>query len=90
MILVVDLNARFHPPVVPIDSEGYVKSFTFSSYDSPEAFDARTFFEEFGFVVIANVFTPEQCANTISDIWNVIESFVGIPLRRNETLWTPE
>ena len=90
ILLVVNLNARFHPPVVPIDSEGYVKSFTFSRYDSPEAFDARTFFEKLGFVVIANVFTPEQCANTISDIWNVIESIVGVPLRYNGTLWTSE
>ena len=35
----------------------------------------KAFFEEYGFVVIANVFTSEQCEETISDIWNVIESF---------------
>ncbi len=42
------------------------------------------------FVVIANVFTLEQCAATISDIWNVIESFVQKPVRNDENLWTSE
>ncbi|CAF3455361.1 unnamed protein product [Rotaria sp. Silwood2] len=45
------------------------------------------FFDQFGFVVIANVFTPQQCKDTISDIWNVIESFVEQPARQNEKLW---
>ena len=68
-------NTLFQPLTIPRDSEGYVKSFTLSSYDCPEAEEARAFFKEYGFVVIANVFTPEQCATTISDIWDVIESF---------------
>ena len=65
-------TTQFQPPSIPRDSEGYVKSFTLSSYDCAEAEEARAFFEKYGFVVIANVYTPEQCAETISDIWNVI------------------
>jgi hypothetical protein len=83
-------TSTFQPPAIPRDSEGYVKSFTISNCDSPEAKDARAFFEEYGFVVIANVFTPKQCEATISDIWNVIESFVGEPVRHDENLWTSQ
>jgi hypothetical protein len=83
-------TTTFQPLVIPRDSEGYVKSFILSSNDCPEAEEARAFFEQYGFVVITNVFTPEQCAETISDIWNVIESFVGKPVRDDETLWTPQ
>jgi hypothetical protein len=83
-------SGSFQPPVIPRDSEGYVRSFTLSSCDSSEAADARAFFEQYGFVVVANVFTPEQCVATIADIWNVIESFVKIPVRHNEELWTPQ
>ncbi|CAF3524305.1 unnamed protein product [Rotaria socialis] len=78
---------KFQPPTVPRDSEGFVKSFNLSSYDCPEADDACAFFDQYGFVVIANVFTPEQCAETISDIWNVVESFAEQSIRNNENLW---
>jgi hypothetical protein len=80
----------FQPLTIPRDSEGYVKSFTLSSCDGPEAEEARAFFTQYGFVVIANVFTPEQCETTISDIWNVIESFIGQPVRHDENLWAPK
>ncbi|CAF3232140.1 unnamed protein product [Rotaria socialis] len=83
-------TTKFQSPVIPRDSDGFVKSFTLSSYNCPEATEARTFFEKYGFVVIANVYTPEQCNDTISDIWNVIESFVRQPVRNDEQLWTPE
>jgi len=83
-------TAPFQPPSIPRDSEGYVKSFNLPSHDCPEAVEARAFFEHYGFVVIANVFTPEQCAATISDIWDVIESSVGTPVRDDEQRWTPQ
>lgn len=80
----------FQPPAVPRDSQGYVKSFDIVNYTDAEALAARAFFEQYGFVVFANVFTPEQCAATIVDIWDVIESFVGEPIRHDERLWTPK
>jgi len=75
----------FQPLIVPRDSEGYVKGFDISNVKID---DARAFFDRYGFVVFENVFTPEQCAATISDIWNVIESFVEKPIRHDENLWT--
>ncbi|CAM4789153.1 unnamed protein product [Rotaria magnacalcarata] len=80
-------SSQFQPLVIPRDSDGFVKSFTLSNYNCPTASTARAFFQEYGFVVIANVYTPEQCNDTISDIWNVIESFVGMPVQNNEQLW---
>ena len=80
----------FQPPSIPRDSEGYVKSFILSSYGCPETEEARAFFKQYGFVVIANVFTPEQCAETIIDIWNVIETFIGKPVRHDEKLWSSQ
>jgi hypothetical protein len=89
--LVMDASTTpFQPLAIPRDSEGYVKSFTLSSYDGPGAEEARAFFKQYGFVVVANVFTPEQCATTISDIWDVIESSVDKPVRHDETLWTSQ
>ncbi|CAM4803112.1 unnamed protein product, partial [Rotaria magnacalcarata] len=78
---------KFQPPTVPRDSEGFVKSFNLSSYDCPEADDGCAFFDQYGFVVIANVFTSKQCAETISDIWNVFESFAEQSTRNDENLW---
>jgi len=58
------------PPVheVEIDKEGYLKSF---SLDEGE--NIRNFFNNFGFVVIRDVFNPEECTATIDDIWNYIK-----------------
>ncbi|CAF3309439.1 unnamed protein product, partial [Rotaria socialis] len=83
-------SSQFQPLVIPKDSDGFVKSFTLSSYNCPEASKARAFFQEYGFVVIANVYTPEQCNDTISDIWNVIESFVETSVRNKEELWNQQ
>ena len=83
-------SSQFQPPVIPRDEEGYVKSFPVTPSDAPEAEEARAFFDKYGFVVFANVFTPEQCATTINDIWDVIESFVKQPVRNDESLWTPK
>ncbi|CAF3309430.1 unnamed protein product [Rotaria socialis] len=81
-------TSQFRPLDIPTDSDGFVKSFTLSSYNCSEANEARAFFQEYGFIVISNVFTPEQCNDTISDIWNVIESLVTQSVRNDEQLWT--
>lgn len=81
-------ESMFQPPVIPRDSDGYVKSFIINDLNSTDATEAREFFEQYGFVVIANAFTLEQCKETISDIWNVIESLIGKQVRNDETLWT--
>ena len=81
-------SAMFNPPVLPRDAEGYVKSFVIEDLNSSQAKEARDFLDEYGFVVIANVFAPEQCEQTIADIWDVIESLVGKQIRNDQTLWT--
>lgn len=60
-----------YPSVVkqaPIDSEGYVKAFSLLNLK-----EAKEFFSEYGFMVIENVLTAEQCEDSINDIWSYIE-----------------
>lgn len=38
-----------------------------------EAKAARDFFEEWGFVVFANVLSPQECSDTLSEIWATLE-----------------
>lgn len=52
----------------PLDSEGYVKSFSVS-----ELLLAREFFDEFGFMVIRDALTPKQCEDSINDVWSYVE-----------------
>ena len=68
---------------VPRDEEDerYVKDF---AVEDEEGF--RAFFERFGFVVIRNVLTPEECANTLNDLYDIIET--GSQFRRDDvTTW---
>ena len=52
----------------PLDSEGYIKAFPPSQLK-----EAKEFFTEFGFTVIENALTSQQCEATIDDIWTYIE-----------------
>jgi hypothetical protein len=81
---------RFQPLIIPRDCNGYVMSFDISSSNDLMLSNACTFFEKYGFVVFANVFSPEQCTLTIADIWDIIECFVGKSVRHDESLWTNE
>lgn len=83
-----DVQEQFQPLTVPRDAEGYVQSFDINNQDETEIEKARAFFDQYGFIVFANVYTPEECEATINDIWNVVESFIGQPVRDDESLWT--
>lgn len=50
---------------VPVDEEGYVQSFSVSEVDK-----YKEFFKKFGFVVVRDILTKEECEDTIQDIWN--------------------
>jgi hypothetical protein len=67
--------AAVYPPSSPIprdpDDNRYVISF--DAEKSLTNGDAAYFFEEYGFVVIRNVFTNEECANTRDAMWIIIE-----------------
>ena len=54
---------------VPKDSEGYVHSFV-----DPQDPKVVEFFENFGFVVIADVLSKEECQRSVDEIWDYIES----------------
>ena len=68
---------------VPRDPEGFVQAF------APDDADGiREFFAEFGFVVVRDVYTAQQCAETIDDIWAKIEDMTrGEAQRGDESTW---
>jgi hypothetical protein len=67
--------AAAYPPSSPIprdlDDERYLISF--DAEKSLTDGDAAYFFEEYGFVVIRNVFTNDECENTKDAMWSIIE-----------------
>ena len=83
----IETKSKFQPLTVPRDAEGFVQSFDINNNEQSEIEKARAFFDEYGFVVFSNVYTPEECAATIDDIWNVIESSTRQSLRHDDKLW---
>jgi hypothetical protein len=65
-----------HLPVCEEDSR-YTKSFDcnrLQSFDTEFLNEVFAFFEDHGFVVIRNVFTPIECEDTRAAMWDIIES----------------
>jgi hypothetical protein len=60
------------PRELPLDHEGFVRSFAVEDSEGIQAF-----FDEYGFVVVNGVLTEEERVATISDIWTLIEKFCG-------------
>jgi ectoine hydroxylase-related dioxygenase (phytanoyl-CoA dioxygenase family) len=58
--------------IVPRDSmdPNYVHSFTV--YDTKEMLD---FFNEFGFVVVRDVLTAQECTDTLTEVFDILENF---------------
>ena len=54
---------------IPLDPSGYTKSFS-----DPEDAQLAAFFEEYGFAVVSNVLTAEECTETIDELWRYVES----------------
>ena len=55
--------------LVPKDKDGYLIAF-----DVEEEEKIKNFFDEFGFVVIQNCCSKEDCEKTIDEIWEVQNS----------------
>jgi hypothetical protein len=58
-------------------SEKPKKSGTFiiPKYEVPadeEGYKYKEFFKKFGFVVVRDILTKEECEDTINDIWNIL------------------
>ncbi|GMH40769.1 hypothetical protein BSKO_08673 [Bryopsis sp. KO-2023] len=69
---------------VPRDEEDpdYVVSFPPNQLDA-----ARDFFEQYGFVVVRDVLTTEECETTTSEMWDVLERSTPGLDRNNSGTW---
>lgn len=67
--------ATIYPPYSPVprDPVDHRYAISFDAEKTSTDGDAAIFFEEYGFVVIRNIFTNEECANTRDAMWSIIE-----------------
>eukprot|EP01091_Cochliopodium_minus_P004263 TRINITY_DN1415_c0_g2_i1.p1 TRINITY_DN1415_c0_g2~~TRINITY_DN1415_c0_g2_i1.p1 ORF type:complete len:365 (-),score=100.75 TRINITY_DN1415_c0_g2_i1:483-1577(-) len=74
-------NGKYWPDEYPVevDNEGYTKSFSLEELDK-----AKEFFDDFGFVVVNNVLTNEECELTIDEIWEDVEETEFSNVKRND------
>lgn len=54
---------------VPRDEEGYIKSYALSEIE-----EIRQSLNKYGFVVVRDILSPQECEETIEDIWNFIKN----------------
>lgn len=69
---------------VPLDADGFCTTF-----DRTQVDEIRCFFDEFGFVVVHEVVTPEQCVATFDEFWEQ-HRLIGVDRERPDTwdiLW---
>ncbi|KAF2071282.1 hypothetical protein CYY_007389 [Polysphondylium violaceum] len=84
------MEDRLRSIIVPVDEEGFCKSFTTDQMDYVDTdnddnieLNPFAFFRRFGFLVVSNVLTTDDCDKTISEIFDIIES--KTPFKRNDT-----
>ncbi|MDP2439634.1 MAG: hypothetical protein Q8P67_28115 [archaeon] len=53
---------------VPLDEEGFVVSFS-----SEQTEEYLAFFQRWGFIVVSDALTQEQCHETLEEMWSDIE-----------------
>jgi len=63
----------------PIDEEGYVQSFL-----ADEEKELLDFFHKYGFVVVRNIISADQCEKTEDDLWRSDEMLGSRKVDRNE------
>jgi hypothetical protein len=53
----------------------YVKSFDIDMIVTDAAYyrQAKSFFEQYGFVVISNVYSEQECKSSIESMWDIVE-----------------
>lgn len=68
--------ASVHPSYwqVPRDPDDERYAVSFDAAKPITDGDAARFFEDYGFVVVRNVFTNEECHNTRDAMWGIIEN----------------
>ena len=75
-----DFDYSFALKRAPLDEDGYVKAFSSSQLE-----EAKQFFSEYGFMVIKNALSTEECEKTINDIWEYLELEKWKPKESNHT-----
>jgi len=74
------MEDRLKTFVLPFDDEGYCKSFTIDQMDYKDQDDENenlnpfAFFRKYGFIVVSDVLTNDDCDKTTSEIFDIIES----------------
>ncbi|UJR38237.1 hypothetical protein I4U23_030910 [Adineta vaga] len=63
-INISDGNDEIFQPDLPVDSDGFIISFTVEQQD-----EILAFFEKHGAVVVSNVLTDEQCQRSVDEVW---------------------
>jgi len=63
-----DVINKLQSCFVPMDEEHYTQSFSLD-----HLIEAKTFFDEYGFVVIDRILTPEEVERTVDEVFNIIE-----------------
>ena len=77
----VSTGLTYVPKLVPLDADGFARSFAVE-----EVVGLKSFFAEFGFVVVRDVLTEDERVATVDGIWATIEGFCGgkLGLDRND------
>ena len=71
---------------IPYDDEDcrFVKGFNINDINVELERDCLEFFDQYGFIVFTNVFTPEECALTRNSMWDVVEQQSCVDLNRDD------
>lgn len=66
------MSTGYLPPVyqIPKDSEDYLQSFSLNEEE-----EIKKFFTEYGFVIIRDVLSKEDCKLTIDEMWSILEGY---------------
>lgn len=73
---------------IPRDSEDYRYTLSFDAASAEVNWnDVTTFFDEYGFVVLRNVLSENDCENTLDTIWSTLESEVRGFDRTDAATW---
>lgn len=76
---------NFDPPKVPLDSDGFVQSFTVDQVK-----ESQKFFDFYGFVVYRDVLTKEEVDLTVNEIWEHLRVSAQSLFTEEEDLPHPE
>jgi len=69
----------FQPAPLPVDSDGFIISFTVEQQE-----EILEFFEKHGVVVVSNVLTDEQCQRSVDEVWLFLKEIYNRNIERDK------